>query len=75
MLEDLYVNRRWGMEQIGEFLGVDKCCVRKALANDCKVVIRRKGRPTFKEIKLSSTVELSKYSLSTLTIKRKAIKH
>ena len=76
MLEDLYCNQKWGMEQIGEFLGVDKCCVRKALANDCGVEIRPKGRPRFPKnvVKLATLINSSCATFATMTIIRKAIK-
>ena len=77
MLIDLYVTQRWGMEQIGEHLGVDKCCVRKALVNDCNVKIRPKGRPRFKDkqIQMKVVADVGDCSLATLSIRRKAIKH
>jgi hypothetical protein len=75
MLKDLYCNKLWGMEQIGEHLGINKIVVRKSLVNDCGVEIRRKGRPAFKDLQMAATIELAKYSLATMTIKRKAIKN
>jgi len=76
MLKELYCTQKWGMEQIGEFLGIDKAVVRKALV-ELGIPIRHKGRPRFKDkqIQLSVVINLDTCSLATLSIRRKAIKH
>jgi hypothetical protein len=76
MLSELYLTQQWGMEQIGEHLGIDKAVVRGELVR-LKIPIRPKGRPRFKEkqIKASILLDLNKCTLATLSITRKAIKH
>ena len=76
MLEDMYCHKRWGMEQIGEHLGVDKAVVRGELVR-MKIPIRPKGRPRFKDkqIQMKVVVDLDSCTLATLSIRRKAIKH
>jgi len=72
MLVDLYCNRLWGMEQIGEFLGIDKAVVRGELVR-LKIPIRPKGRPKFR-IKMSTMVDYSCATFATMSITRRAIK-
>jgi hypothetical protein len=76
MLKDLYLNKRWGMERIGDHLGINKIVVRKALVNDCNVEIRPKGRPKFirNVVKMSKLIDSSCATFATMTIIRRAFK-
>jgi hypothetical protein len=76
MLTDLYCTHKWGMERIGEFLGIDKAVVRGELTR-LSIPIRKKGRPRFKDkqIQMSVIIDLDNCSLATLSITRKAIRH
>ena len=74
LLEDLYLNKKKGMEEIGELLGVDKVVVRKELVR-LNFPIRRKGRPSINrdQIKLAVAV-CSCTTFATMTITRRAIR-